>query len=67
MNVHKNARLTLRRRQELVALRVTGAPLNNDAVHCSFYTSNSTYMIWNVDNRSSIVVNERAAKKDSRI
>jgi len=33
-------------------------PLNNDAVHCSFYTSNSTYMIWNVDNRTSITVND---------
>ena len=30
----------------------------NNATHCGFYSSNSTYMIWNVDNRSSITVND---------
>ena len=30
----------------------------NNAAHCTFYGANSTYMIWNVSNRSSVTVND---------
>lgn len=44
MNVHKNARLTLRRRQELVTRRETGAPLTH--VARSFEVSVRTARKW---------------------
>jgi hypothetical protein len=32
--------------------------VENNATHCDFYTANSTYMIWNVSNTKSLVVND---------
>jgi hypothetical protein len=34
------------------------SPTARNLSHCTFYTSNSTYMIWNVNNRTSLTVND---------
>jgi hypothetical protein len=34
------------------------SPSARNASHCTFYTNNSSYMIWNVDQRTSITVND---------